>query len=93
MNTRSILYGSPDSISNARNPQGTAPDPPTLAARVQGWRSDRELTQEELARQAGVDRSTIQRLESANWEVKFSTVSRIAHALGVSMVTLLDRPG
>ncbi|WP_443079063.1 helix-turn-helix domain-containing protein [Streptomyces sp. NBC_01498] len=75
------------------HPPWVLKDRQEVANRIRGWRSDRKLTQEELAHLAGVDRSTVQRLESGNWEVKLSTLSRLAHALGVSMVVLLDRPG
>jgi transcriptional regulator with XRE-family HTH domain len=71
------------------HPPWVLKDRRAVASRVRGWRLDRNLTQEELAHLAGIDRSTLQRLESANWEVKLSTVSRIAHALGVSMTVLL----
>lgn len=63
----------------------------TIANAVRGWRVDRNLSQIELALQAGVDRSTVQRIESAKWEIKVSSLSRIAHALNVSMVALLGR--
>lgn len=71
------------------HPTWVLEDRRTVANRVRGARLDRNLTQEELAHLAGIDRSTIQRIESANWEVKLSSLSRIAHALGVSIVALL----
>ncbi|MFB6977661.1 helix-turn-helix domain-containing protein [Streptomyces scopuliridis] len=64
----------------------------SAARGVQGWRIDRGLTQEKLAEMADIDRSTLQRIESGNWEIKLSHLSRIAHALGVRTTDLLTSP-
>ncbi|WP_443076304.1 helix-turn-helix domain-containing protein [Streptomyces sp. NBC_01716] len=71
------------------HPPWVLKDRRTVANNVRGRRLDRNLTQEELVHLSGVDRSTLQRLESGNREVKLSTLSRVAHALGVSMAVLL----
>ncbi|HTE22884.1 MAG TPA: helix-turn-helix transcriptional regulator [Candidatus Limnocylindria bacterium] len=45
-------------------------------------RLDRKLTQEQLAKKAGVTQNTITRLESGTTNPTFGTVSRVASALG-----------
>ncbi|TFI30194.1 helix-turn-helix transcriptional regulator [Streptomyces sp. 4R-3d] len=74
------------------HPPWVLKDRHTVANRVRGCRLDRNLTQEALAQASGVDRSTLQRIESGNWEIKLSSLSRLAHALNVPIAALLDRP-
>lgn len=71
------------------HPPWVLSDRHTAANRVRGCRLDRDLTQEELVELAGLDRSTLQRIESGNWEIKLSHLSRIAHALGMRITDLL----
>lgn len=61
----------------------------SVANKVRGCRVDHDLTQEQLDDLAGVDRRTLQRIESGNSEVKLSHLSRIAHALGIRLTDLL----
>lgn len=75
----------------------SAPEPPpwvldarrTAARRVQGYRTDQSLTQEELAFAAQVDRSTIQRIESGREDYLLGYLVRVAHALNVRIADLL----
>lgn len=50
---------------------------------------DRDLTQEELAELAGIDRSSIQRLESGINDAKISHLLLVSRALNVHVVDLL----
>ncbi|MEU3528795.1 MULTISPECIES: helix-turn-helix transcriptional regulator [Streptomyces] len=56
--------------------------------RIRVRRLKRTMTQESLAHEAGVDRSTIQRME-AGAEMKLSHLLLVAHALRVHVTDLL----
>ncbi|WP_432053783.1 helix-turn-helix domain-containing protein [Streptomyces sp. bgisy022] len=56
--------------------------------RIRVRRLHQGLTQESLAHEAGIDRSTIQRME-AGQEMKLSHLLLVAHALRVHVVDLL----
>ncbi len=61
-----------------------------------GLRACREralLTQAELAEQAGVSEVTISRLENGHYEARFSTVRKLAAALGVAPAALMEQEG
>ena len=60
-----------------------------LGRRVRDARVYADLTQEELAEMAGIDRSTIQRIEGGQNDAKFSHLLRVAHALRVPTRDLL----
>lgn len=60
-----------------------------LGRRVRDARVDADLTQEELAHRAEIDRSTIQRIEGGQNDAKFSHLLRVAQVLGVSARDLL----
>jgi transcriptional regulator with XRE-family HTH domain len=53
-------------------------------------RTKRRLTQEALARRAGVSREHIARLEAALHDPRLSLLERIARALGVSLAILVE---
>ena len=53
-------------------------------------RARRLLTQEELAEKAGVSPSTIVNIERDQAEPHFSTIRKLAEALGVEAISLLD---
>lgn len=57
--------------------------------RIRVARIHERLTQERLAERAGIDRSTIQRLESGTTNAKISHLLRIARALRVSVKSLM----
>jgi len=65
-----------------------------LASEIYQRRTERNLTQKELARLAGTSQTVIARLESANYSGhSFSLVRRIADAMGCTMrVELYCRP-
>ncbi|MFG2328223.1 helix-turn-helix domain-containing protein [Streptomyces sp. NPDC048604] len=60
-----------------------------LGQRVRDARVYADLTQEELADLAGIDRSTIQRIERGQNDAKFSHLLRVANALSMSARDLL----
>ncbi|MCX4801808.1 helix-turn-helix domain-containing protein [Streptomyces sp. NBC_01214] len=57
--------------------------------RIRVARIHEGLTQERLAQHAGIDRSTIQRLEGGTTDAKISHLLRIACVLRVSVKSLL----
>lgn len=60
-----------------------------MGNRVREYRIKRGLSQEELARRAGVSRYTIINIENEHeFQTKVATLERIASALGVSIKTL-----
>ncbi|GAA3378780.1 hypothetical protein GCM10020367_59680 [Streptomyces sannanensis] len=59
-----------------------------LGDRIRDTRMWRDMTQEELAEQAGIDRSTVQRLE-AGADAKVSHLLRIALTLNIPVTDLL----
>lgn len=66
----------------------------TSAQQALGWqirdaRLYADLTQEELAQRAEIDRSTIQRIEGGQNDAKFSHILRVARALNVPTRDLL----
>ncbi len=74
----------PMTTTTERPMTSTTERPTTLAAR----RRARGLTQEALARRAGISRITIARLErqgGAAWNPTIEVIARIARALGVSV--------
>jgi len=60
-----------------------------LGARIQAQRLHRNLTQERLAERAGIDRSTVQRIEGGYTDPKFSHLLRIAQALDIPLAHLV----
>jgi transcriptional regulator with XRE-family HTH domain len=56
--------------------------------RIRVRRLQQAMTQESLAHAAGIDRSTIQRMEAGH-EMKLSHLLLVAHALRVHVVDLL----
>jgi transcriptional regulator with XRE-family HTH domain len=73
----------------ADQPKSTIEARRALGRRIAEARIDANLTQEELASRAQVDRSTVQRVEVAANDPKISHLLRIASALGVSLRDLL----
>ncbi|HEX5851695.1 MAG TPA: helix-turn-helix transcriptional regulator [Solirubrobacteraceae bacterium] len=70
------------------------PDP-VLAAVVKQLREERDITQEELAYEAGITVSSLSRIERGLNSPGWMTVSKIIKALGVSLAELvedLERP-
>ncbi|MFG3509520.1 helix-turn-helix transcriptional regulator [Streptomyces sp. NPDC047821] len=61
----------------------------TVGRRVQAARMDADLTQEKLAEQTGVSRTTVQSIEAGRNDPKMSHLLLIARAVGVSIHDLL----
>jgi XRE family transcriptional regulator, regulator of sulfur utilization len=62
-----------------------------LAELLKKLREDRELTQEDVAYQAGISTGALSRIEGAIANPSWTTVGRIAVALGVSVQELARR--
>lgn len=54
-----------------------------ISAHVRAWRKLRGLTQAQLADRAGVDRTTVIRLEKGDGAVSLEITLKILHALGI----------
>jgi len=63
----------------------------TFAANLFAYRMARGMSQEELAHTVGVDRTYMQRLETAKQSATLRTVGSIAQHLGVNPIDLLRR--
>jgi transcriptional regulator with XRE-family HTH domain len=61
-----------------------------LAKRLKALRSDREWSQEEAARRAGVSSRYFSRLESKRHDPSLTTLAKIAKAFGLSVSQLLE---
>lgn len=64
----------------------------TVGGRVRRFRESSGLTQEALAKAAGIGRVTLVRLENGEQSPKFKTLNAVAHALGVTAQDLLVEP-
>lgn len=60
-----------------------------LGDRIRDARLQADLTQEKLAERAGVDRTTLQRLEGGKSDPKLSLLLRVAQALGLPLRDLI----
>ena len=65
---------------------------PVFAANIRRLRNERGLSQEVLAREAGVDRSYLARLEAGWHFVGLEVIGKIAEALEVEPAELLKVP-
>ncbi|NUP16582.1 MAG: helix-turn-helix transcriptional regulator [Streptomyces sp.] len=61
----------------------------TLGTRIRAQRLHRNLTQEQLAERAGIDRSTVQRIEGGLNDPRHSHLLRIARALDTPLADLV----
>jgi transcriptional regulator with XRE-family HTH domain len=61
-----------------------------LGRRIAYYRQQAELSQEELAHHAGMERRSIQRYESGRRDPRYSDLLLIAHALRVHVTGLLN---
>ncbi|WP_328313052.1 helix-turn-helix domain-containing protein [Streptomyces sp. NBC_00442] len=75
-----MLADQPDWISTARQ---------RLGRRIRDARMDADLTQEELAERARIDRSTIQRIELGQNDARFSHLLMISEAIRVPLRDLM----
>ncbi|MCA0032657.1 helix-turn-helix domain-containing protein [Mesorhizobium sp. B263B2A] len=63
-----------------------------FAQNLRALRRARGLSQEELAHQAGIDRTYISALERKVYNPSIDVVDRLAEVLGVDVADLLKRP-
>lgn len=61
-----------------------------VGVRIQRLRRDRNLSQETLARRAGISRGYLARLEIGRHEPSLTTLSKLARALKVKVTELLE---
>ena len=59
-------------------------------SRLRALRERKVLTQQELARKAGITRATLSRLEGGAENPYPSTIRKLAHALGVEPQALME---
>jgi transcriptional regulator with XRE-family HTH domain len=64
----------------------------SLAARLRLLRAQRGLTVKDAARQLGVDRHTLRRIELGTQEAQYPTLAKIAEGYGVPVEDLLEEP-
>ncbi len=76
---------------------GSRPDPiAAFAARLKRLRTERGISQEELAHRAGLDRTYVSSCEAGRRNVTIRTISRLSAALCVdaaALVSDLEQPG
>ena len=65
---------------------------PTLGQRIRRLRKSAGLSQDALAREAGIGRVTLVRLEKGEQSPRFKTLGEVANALGVGISDLLVEP-
>jgi len=63
-----------------------------MAVNLRRIRHDKKMTQEELADRAGLSARYIGAIERANKSASVTVLERIAEALGVEAVVLIQRP-
>jgi transcriptional regulator with XRE-family HTH domain len=74
----------------ARGPLSQREFQQALGNEVRKLRTQRELTQAALGREAGIDRGDISKLENGRIDLRLSSIRRIARALGISVSRLLE---
>ncbi len=67
-------------------------EPLALGARVRALRKDRNWTLEQAARQAGLARSTLSKIENEQMSPTFDAVQKLARGLGISVPQLFTPP-
>jgi transcriptional regulator with XRE-family HTH domain len=67
------------------------PPDPALAGFLKRFRQERGITQEQVAFDAGITASALSRIERGLNDPGWTTVGRIAKALGISLVELVTR--
>jgi transcriptional regulator with XRE-family HTH domain len=63
-----------------------------LGQRVRQLRTDKDLTQKELARRGGVSHSALSKIENSQLSPTFETILRIAEGLSIDVSELLSSP-
>lgn len=67
--------------------------PREMGPRLKQIRAAKQLSQAALAQRAGLSREYVLRLEAGQQDPSLSTLTALAQALGVSLLTLLRAPG
>lgn len=92
--TGHVLTQDPKALHVGRMPQEDQQQLPdqkaAIGRRIQDIRRAAGLSQDDLARQVGVDRRTIQRIENASSDPRLTWLLDIARAVGVPVWVLLD---
>ncbi len=60
-----------------------------MGRRIQTLREARDLSRQELARKAGMNRETIRLLELGRFDPTLGTLTKLARALGVTLTDLV----
>lgn len=68
----------------------TRPARRQLRLNVQALRHERAMTQEALAKKAGISRAYLARMETGRHEPTLTTLRKLAKALGVAVTALLE---
>src|SRR5947207_12414899 len=63
-----------------------------IGQRIREWRLKRELSQAEVARQAGITQASLSNYENGKRDLPLSTLLGVTAALNVSVGDLLDMP-
>lgn len=63
-----------------------------VGQRIRDWRLKRELSQAEVAREAGITQASLSNYENGKRDLPLSTLVGVAGALNVSIGDLLDLP-
>ncbi|QEY24911.1 helix-turn-helix domain-containing protein [Neisseria animalis] len=63
-----------------------------LAYNMRLFRVNKKWSQEELARQCGLDRTYVSTVERKRWNIALSNIEKMASALGISAYQLLLSP-
>jgi AcrR family transcriptional regulator/DNA-binding XRE family transcriptional regulator len=79
-----------DEVDNVAPGESPEPLDVSLGARVRDLRRDQHLTLRELARRLGVSAATVSQLEHGRTGISVRRLSRIAEALGVPVLQLMD---
>jgi len=64
----------------------------SLAANVKAFRLGKDISQEELADRADLDRTYVSQLERAKCNPSLLVLSKVAASLGVDVIDLLKKP-
>lgn len=59
-----------------------------VGARLRSYRSQRGMTQEQLAAEAGVDSKTVSRAENGHYNISIDLIARLARALDIPSARL-----
>jgi len=62
----------------------------TIGKAIRQVREDRQLSQDQLASKAGLDRSYVSSIENGKRNVSIQNLSKIANSLGVSLTEIVQ---